>query len=416
MLLVMAKCYKCDKEFEMNLSEDAVICLHCDSALVSQKARDYYNSANKIDNSSSDFIISKGTLVKYRGELDKVEIPSKVKFIGSKVFQNSGITEVTMHEGIIGINGAAFENCIGITEIILPESVEIIKGAAFKGCTRLTSINIPDNVTKIGNSAFERCVKLKSITIPNSVTEIDGTVFFGCKELTEVNTENENAICALIEAGIFSQEKLIDIATNSKEQDLQTLAVKSLYQRGKLSKLSQDKLTEIANNSFDDNIAYAAFGILANQKTRINDSFLSVFGKANSSLVREKLIEILTGKRSEQGLCIYCGGEQKTKYVKKSNYELYLERQRAMTENKPKGYRPRRRYNPSVNYSKTANTGLIGTMLLGLSETKAIEVCSENCGSSFRIGKVTIKKEVTIERNEDNDFEFPLYDVSLYDE
>ena len=65
-------------------------------------------------------------------------------------------------------------------------SVTSIGRAAFYGCTGLTSITIPNGVTNIGGSAFYGCTSLTSIIIPNSVTSIGEGVFRGCNSLTSV--------------------------------------------------------------------------------------------------------------------------------------------------------------------------------------------------------------------------------------
>jgi len=61
--------------------------------------------------------------------------------------------------------------------------VTSIGESAFSGCTGLTSITIPDGVTTIGDYAFENCTGLTSITIPNSVTSIGPNAFAGCTGL-----------------------------------------------------------------------------------------------------------------------------------------------------------------------------------------------------------------------------------------
>ena len=92
----------------------------------------------------------------------------------------------TIIDGVISIDGCAFENCISLTDITIPNSVTSIGGSAFSGCTSLTSITIPSSVTSISSSAFEDCTSLVSITIPHSVTEIGYDAFRDCTSLVSI--------------------------------------------------------------------------------------------------------------------------------------------------------------------------------------------------------------------------------------
>ena len=63
-------------------------------------------------------------------------------------------------------------------ELIIPDTiagnpVTSIGRQAFSKCTGLTSITIPDGVTSIEDQAFAFCSSLTSITIPDSVTNIE---------------------------------------------------------------------------------------------------------------------------------------------------------------------------------------------------------------------------------------------------
>ena len=60
----------------------------------------------------------------------------------------------------------AFYNCTGLTSITIHDGVTSIGDDAFHNCTGLTSITIPDSVTSIGESAFRDCSSLENITIP----------------------------------------------------------------------------------------------------------------------------------------------------------------------------------------------------------------------------------------------------------
>ena len=174
-------------------------------------------------------------------------IPSSLKAVtvtGGNILAGAfsgctGLTSVTIGNGVTSIGKDAFYGCTGLTSITIPNSVTSIGGSAFSGCTGLTSITIPDSVTSIGGdafyntawynnqpyglvyagkvaykykgtmpsntsivlkkgtlgiagSAFEDCTGLTSVTIPDSVTSIGSYAFSYCKGLTSITVAKEN--------------------------------------------------------------------------------------------------------------------------------------------------------------------------------------------------------------------------------
>ena len=66
----------------------------------------------------------------------------------------SGLTSVTMPEGVTVIGEGAFQGCTGLTNVKIPETVTRIRGFAFYQCSGLTKVVIPESVAHIGYSAF----------------------------------------------------------------------------------------------------------------------------------------------------------------------------------------------------------------------------------------------------------------------
>lgn len=120
----------------------------------------------------------------YRHYFKVIEIPTAA-FSGC-----SGITSVTIPDGITSIGYHAFSNCTGLTSVTIPNSVTDIGGDAFAGCTGLTSVTISNNVTSIGDGAFYICRGLTEVTIPNSVKFIGNLAFAGCSGLRSVTISN----------------------------------------------------------------------------------------------------------------------------------------------------------------------------------------------------------------------------------
>ncbi|MDE5574400.1 MAG: leucine-rich repeat protein [Bacteroidales bacterium] len=86
------------------------------------------------------------------------------------------------------IGSSAFFGCSGLTSVTIPEGVTTIEYRTFYACSGLTSVTIPESVTSIGSSAFGDCTGLTSVTIPKSVTSIGDGAFYGCEKLLSVTS------------------------------------------------------------------------------------------------------------------------------------------------------------------------------------------------------------------------------------
>ena len=132
----------------------------------------------------------------YTAPSDNLVIPASVTYSGTtysvtsisyRAFYNcSGLTSVTIPDGVTSIGDGAFDGCSGLTSVTIPDGVTSIGNAAFDDCSGLTVITIPDGVTSIGNYAFSYCIGLTSVTIPDGVTSIGNAAFYYCIGLTSV--------------------------------------------------------------------------------------------------------------------------------------------------------------------------------------------------------------------------------------
>jgi hypothetical protein len=106
----------------------------------------------------------------------------------------SGLTSVTMPEGVIHIGDHAFDGCSGLVSIVLPESVSRIRDCAFSECSGLTSIVLPEGVTHIGTEAFYGCAGLTSVILPKGVSRIEDDAFSDCTWLVVVRLLSRDSI------------------------------------------------------------------------------------------------------------------------------------------------------------------------------------------------------------------------------
>lgn len=120
--------------------------------------------------------------------LTSITIPNGVTQIDKNAFRDcTGLTSLTLPANIKRIGESAFENCSGLTSLNLPAGITTIGSSAFYGCSGLTSLTIPDGVTKIGKYAFSNCSYLTSLTIPSSVNSLGDYAFKNCSSLQSVH-------------------------------------------------------------------------------------------------------------------------------------------------------------------------------------------------------------------------------------
>ncbi len=142
-------------------------------------------------------------------------IPSTLKIvtitgsnsIGTGAFYGcSGLTSITIPDGVKSIGNNAFSGCRSLTNITIPDGVTSIGTGAFFGCRSLTNITIPDGVTSIGGYAFSGCRSLTNITIPDSVTSIQGLAFSNCSCLTSIEVSDNNRAYKSIDGNLYSKD------------------------------------------------------------------------------------------------------------------------------------------------------------------------------------------------------------------
>ena len=105
----------------------------------------------------------------------------------------TGLTHITLGNGVTSIGEHAFWECTSLISITIPDSVTNITQHMFNGCTNLTSIEFSDNVTNIGGYAFKNCKSLKNV------------YYLGTKEdWLKINIEKDNSKLT----GVFGKAKI----------------------------------------------------------------------------------------------------------------------------------------------------------------------------------------------------------------
>lgn len=105
---------------------------------------------------------------------------SKLKTIGQSAFQESGLSNITLPDGLEKIGKSAFDSCKKLASINIPSSVnEFTTGATFWGCTALATVTFAENpsLKTISQNAFNGCSALQEVTLPEGITTLSSGAF-----------------------------------------------------------------------------------------------------------------------------------------------------------------------------------------------------------------------------------------------
>jgi len=199
-------------------------CNNITSLTISLSASGIYNifNGNNMDTSLKTLVITGGSI----GDYDFAEF--------------TGLTSVTIGNGVTSIGEAAFAGCTGLTSVTIGNGVASIGDAPFNACDSLTAINvdatnsayssqdgvlynkaktvliqypggktgafaIPNSVTGIRDYAFNSCPGLTSVTIPNNVASIGEWAFGGCASLAAINVDAANSAYSSVDGVLYNK-------------------------------------------------------------------------------------------------------------------------------------------------------------------------------------------------------------------
>ena len=191
------------------------------------KGGDYYNKYYYHENNgyyykncyTSNDVIGKCAFKGCSG-LTSLTLPDGITEIGDEAFTYcSGLTSLTLPDGITEIGSSAFRDCSGLTSLTLPAGITSIGSRAFYWCSGLTSLTLPDGITSIGSGAFEGCSYLTSLTIPSSVNSLGDYAFKNCSSLQSVHVSWSTPISAGKAFDEFDTSKCTLYVPQGTEQD-----------------------------------------------------------------------------------------------------------------------------------------------------------------------------------------------------
>lgn len=144
----------------------------------------------------------------FRG-LETVQLPQTLRKIGEEVFEESGLLEIHIPDGVTEIGRSCFKACSRLCRVtfgtgievlpyhlfavcdklrtvLLPANLREIGTYAFNGCDLLTDIQLPDTVRRIKEGAFSYCIGLRSMRLPKQCTMIGKYAFENCENLSQI--------------------------------------------------------------------------------------------------------------------------------------------------------------------------------------------------------------------------------------
>ncbi len=120
--------------------------------------------------------------------LTGINLPSALTSIGYGAFNGTGLTEVTIPENVVYLEGETFANCGALSKVDIKSDLVGIGAYAFSGCVDLNEIALPDTLATVGYGAFDGCVELKRVYYAGWQDDASEIVIDGANEnLTKVD-------------------------------------------------------------------------------------------------------------------------------------------------------------------------------------------------------------------------------------
>lgn len=141
------------------------------------------------------FVVENGILVEYNGSGGDVKIPVGVTEIapGAFAINRSFVSSVVIPEGCVKIDDEAFcflGDLVPSVKVTLPSTLRVIGDRAFEEA-HVTQINFPEGLVSIGETAFEGSY-LSSVTLPSSLKSLGAGAFGHSEKLSQVSWIGHN--------------------------------------------------------------------------------------------------------------------------------------------------------------------------------------------------------------------------------
>jgi surface antigen bspA-like len=150
----------------MNIKPDEYKCRYFQNILL-----EYFGREKFIKVKEGTRVIA-GEVFRSSEELEKVEFPKSLEYIGYSSFSNcENLKQIIFKEdcNLTVIDTEAFEDCVSLESPVLPEKLKKVNHMAFCRCKKIEEMKFPESVEYISNYALSGCVELKTIKVPKKM-------------------------------------------------------------------------------------------------------------------------------------------------------------------------------------------------------------------------------------------------------
>lgn len=136
----------------------------------------------------------------------------KINGFSYRILTNSTTQGGTVTPGTVEVAGTTLTGAITVPETVTDNLGTVYKVTrvglrAFSGVTGVTSITIQEGVTSINNSGFGECTDLETVNLPASVTTMGVNIFVGSPKFKNVYINSANTKYADIDGVLCSADK-----------------------------------------------------------------------------------------------------------------------------------------------------------------------------------------------------------------
>ena len=187
---------ECDytKSVNMNVTADYTLRIIYENCVVkipiTVRPDEETRGAKKCENEDFEYFLSdKGAYVtKFKGKQTNIDLDTVdgniVYAIGSEVFKDSDIESISARN-VKKLFAYAFENCFSLKTAELGDSLTYLGSSVFKN-SGIEEITLSGNITEIPSSLCEGCKSLKKVTLGANTKKIGYSAFSECEALESV--------------------------------------------------------------------------------------------------------------------------------------------------------------------------------------------------------------------------------------